>query len=77
MFEIQNLSFLSDLFSLFQNQNLVASGVTVPTCISYNLGEKLEQETYQMCLAGFGVGLTWASIIMKVGHLAFNRIIEY
>lgn len=54
-----------------------ASGVTVPTCISYNLGEKLEQETYQMCLAGFGVGLSWASIIMKVGHVAFNRIIEY
>ncbi|MBQ8989053.1 MAG: ketoacyl-ACP synthase III [Prevotella sp.] len=54
-----------------------ASGVTVPTCISYNLGEKLEQETYNMCLAGFGVGLTWASIIMKVGHVTFNRIIEY
>ena len=54
-----------------------ASGVTVPTCISYNLGEKLEQESYQMCLAGFGVGLTWASIIMKVGNLTFNRIIEY
>lgn len=54
-----------------------ASGVTVPTCISYNLGGQLERESYQMCLAGFGVGLTWAAIIMKVGHLAFNRIIEY
>jgi len=54
-----------------------ASGVTVPTCISFNLGEKLEQESYQMCLAGFGVGLTWAAIIMKVGNLSFNRIIEY
>ena len=54
-----------------------ASGVTVPTCISYNLGEQLEQNSYQMCLAGFGVGLTWASIIMKVGNLAFNKIIEY
>lgn len=54
-----------------------ASGVTVPTCISYNLGEKLEQESYQMCLAGFGVGLTWASIIMRIGNVAFNRIIEY
>ena len=54
-----------------------ASGVTVPTCISYNLGEKLEQETYNMCLSGFGVGLTWASIIMKVGHVTFNRIIDY
>ena len=54
-----------------------ASGVTVPTCISYNLGEKLEQETYNMCLSGFGVGLTWASIIMRIGNVAFNRIIEY
>jgi len=54
-----------------------ASGVTVPTCISYNLGDKLEQKSYLMCLAGFGVGLTWASIIMKVGNLSFNRIIEY
>lgn len=54
-----------------------ASGVTVPTCISYNLGEKLEQETYKMCLAGFGVGLTWSSIIMEIGHLDFNKIIEY
>jgi 3-oxoacyl-[acyl-carrier-protein] synthase-3 len=51
--------------------------VTVPTCISYNLGEKLEQESYLMCLAGFGVGLTWASIIMRIGNVAFNRIIEY
>lgn len=54
-----------------------ASGVTVPTCISHNLGEQLEQESYRMCLSGFGVGLTWAAIIMKVGHLDFNRIIEY
>ena len=54
-----------------------ASGVTVPTCISYNLGDKLEQKSYLMCLAGFGVGLTWASIIMRIGNVAFNRIIEY
>lgn len=54
-----------------------ASGVTVPTCISYNLGEKLEQETYKMCLAGFGIGLTWSTIIMEIGHLNFNKIIDY
>lgn len=54
-----------------------ASGVTVPTCISYNLGKKLEHESYKMCLAGFGVGLTWSSIIMEVGHLKFNKIIEF
>ncbi len=54
-----------------------ASGVTVPTCISYNLGSNLEQASYQMCLAGFGIGLTWSSIIMEIGHLSFNKIIEF
>ncbi len=54
-----------------------ASGVSIPTCISYNLGKQLEQSSYQMCLAGFGIGLTWSSIIMKIGHLNFNKIIEF
>lgn len=54
-----------------------ASGVTVPTCISYNLGEKLEENSYKMCMAGFGVGLTWSSVLMNVGNLAFNKIIEF
>lgn len=54
-----------------------ASGVTVPTCISFNLGEQLCHSTMQLCMAGFGVGLTWSSIMMKVGDLNFNRIIEF
>ena len=54
-----------------------ASGVTVPTCISYNLGSELELKSFLMCMAGFGVGLTWASILMNVGNLKFNKIIEY
>lgn len=53
-----------------------ASGVTVPTCISFNLGEQLCKDEMQLCMAGFGVGLTWSSIMMKVGHLSFNEIIE-
>ena len=54
-----------------------ASGVTVPTCISYNLGERLCRETLQLCMAGFGVGLTWSSVMMKMGPLKFNQIIEF
>ena len=54
-----------------------ASGVTVPTCITYNLGEILEKETHRMCMAGFGVGLTWSSVLMSVGNLNFNKIIEF
>jgi len=54
-----------------------ASGVTVPTCISYNLGDQLVNGEMNLCVAGFGVGLTWSSIYMKVGNLMFNQIIEF
>lgn len=54
-----------------------ASGVTVPTCISYNLGDQLVRGSKRLCLAGFGVGLTWSSVMMQMGNLNFNQIIEY
>ncbi|MBO5407307.1 MAG: ketoacyl-ACP synthase III [Bacteroidales bacterium] len=54
-----------------------ASGVTVPTCISFNLGNQLINGEFQLCMAGFGVGLTWSSIMMKVGYVKFNDIIEF
>lgn len=54
-----------------------ASGVTVPTCISYNLGEELVNGKKNLCLAGFGVGLTWSSVLIKVEYLTFNKIIEF
>ena len=54
-----------------------ASGVTVPTCISYNLGDQLVNGKKKLCLAGFGVGLTWSSIMMDMGNLMFNQIIEF
>lgn len=53
-----------------------ASGVTVPTCISYNLGEQVVNGTAKVCIAGFGVGLTWSSAYMELGNLKFNQIIE-
>ena len=54
-----------------------ASGVTVPTCISYNLGDQLVNGSRKLCLAGFGVGLTWSSIMLEMGNMDFNQIIEY
>ena len=54
-----------------------ASGVTVPTCISYNLGDQLINSKMKLCMAGFGVGLTWSSIMMEMGNLNFNKIIEF
>ena len=54
-----------------------ASGVTVPTCISYNLGDQLVNGKMKLCMAGFGVGLTWSSLMMEMGNLNFNTIIEF
>src|SRR5574344_1947781 len=49
-----------------------ASGVTIPTCISYNLKDKLIKNKYDVCLSAFGIGLTWATMLMELGNLDFN-----
>lgn len=54
-----------------------ASGVSIPTAISFNLGDSLNTGSYLLCLAGFGVGLTWASVLLRVEHTKFNKIIYY
>ncbi|WP_430813444.1 3-oxoacyl-ACP synthase III family protein [Carboxylicivirga sp. RSCT41] len=54
-----------------------ANSITVPTVITYNLGEKAEKQEYLLCLAGFGVGLTWCSMLLKFGKLDFCKMIEY
>ena len=54
-----------------------ASGVTIPTAITLNLGERLQSESFQVCLAGFGVGLTWASMLMKMGSMRFCGMVDY
>lgn len=54
-----------------------SSGASIPTVISYNLSDKLSKNSLLCCLAGFGVGLTWASQILEIGPLSFNQIIEF
>jgi 3-oxoacyl-[acyl-carrier-protein] synthase III len=54
-----------------------ASGVSIPTAISFNIGEALKTRSFLLCFAGFGVGLTWASILMRVENSDFNEIIYY
>lgn len=54
-----------------------SSGVTVPLNIAYNLSNRLCKERMKLCLAGFGVGLVWSSIIMDVGPLKFCEVIEH
>ncbi|MDR2036305.1 MAG: ketoacyl-ACP synthase III [Bacteroidales bacterium] len=54
-----------------------SSGVTIPLNISYNLGENLTKHNFKLCLAGFGVGLTWGSLLLDMNNLKFNEIIYY
>ncbi|HUZ57395.1 MAG TPA: ketoacyl-ACP synthase III [Hanamia sp.] len=54
-----------------------SSGVSIPTNIGFNIGSKLLTEQLNICLAGFGVGLTWACLLMKIGNLKFNEIIIF
>lgn len=63
----------SNIVTYFGN----ASGVTIPTNICYNVGEKLLGHTYKVCLAGFGVGLTWGAMVLELGKLDFCEMVEF
>lgn len=54
-----------------------SSGATVPLNIAFNLGEQLCRESMKLCMAGFGIGLVWSSIIMNVGPLNFCKLVEH
>jgi 3-oxoacyl-[acyl-carrier-protein] synthase-3 len=54
-----------------------ASGVTIPTAITFNLAEQLRSGGVTACLAGYGVGLTWCSMLLRLGPLAFCSMIDY
>ncbi|HEX7642371.1 MAG TPA: ketoacyl-ACP synthase III [Noviherbaspirillum sp.] len=54
-----------------------ASGVTIPLATTFNLGTRLLDSTMRVCLAGFGVGLTWSSMLMELGPLEFCEMIDY
>ncbi|MGO8929596.1 MAG: 3-oxoacyl-ACP synthase III family protein [Limisphaerales bacterium] len=50
---------------------------TIPTVMAFNLRERLLQERLLVCLSGYGGGLVWAAMLLKLGKLSYNNIIEY
>lgn len=54
-----------------------SSGVTIPLATAFNLGERLLAKDMRVCLAGFGVGLTWGAMLMRLGPMRFCEIIDY
>jgi 3-oxoacyl-[acyl-carrier-protein] synthase-3 len=54
-----------------------SSGVTIPVAIAFNLRSRIITEHFRICLAGFGVGLTWGSMLLRLGGLDFCDLIDY
>jgi 3-oxoacyl-[acyl-carrier-protein] synthase-3 len=54
-----------------------ASGVSIPSALTFNLNDGLINQKQMICLAGFGVGLTWASLLMNMGELKFCKMIDF
>ena len=53
-----------------------SSGTTIPAVIALNLYKTITKKSFNVCFSGFGVGLTWAAIIMKLGPMRFCETIE-
>lgn len=54
-----------------------SSGATIPTAITFNLAEQVQKGHIQACLAGFGGGLAWASMLIRLGDLSFCEMVDY
>jgi 3-oxoacyl-[acyl-carrier-protein] synthase-3 len=52
-------------------------GATLPIAITFNLANRLRNGHCQVCVAGFGGGLAWASILMRLGGLYCCEMIEF
>jgi 3-oxoacyl-[acyl-carrier-protein] synthase-3 len=54
------------------------SSASIPCALCGELGERMREAKHrQLILSGFGVGLSWASALLKFGDLSVCRIIKY
>jgi len=54
-----------------------SSGATIPVAMAHNLRELLTQSSLRLCMAGFGVGLSWGSLYLKTSPFRFCRMIDF
>lgn len=71
--QIDHLKMPSNIVEHFGN----SSGVTIPMAIAFNLSPRILTERFRVCLAGFGVGLTWGSMLLSLGAMNFCELIDY
>jgi len=63
---------LMDLVRHFGN----SSGVSIPAVLCTSFEASFFEQPRLMCLAGFGVGLTWGSLLMPMSNLSFVKVLE-
>jgi 3-oxoacyl-[acyl-carrier-protein] synthase-3 len=52
-------------------------GATLALAITYNFAEQLQRSHCRVCLAGFGGGLVWAAMLLRLGGLTFCEQIDF
>jgi 3-oxoacyl-[acyl-carrier-protein] synthase-3 len=53
-----------------------SSGVTIPAVLCTEFDASYFKDPKWICMAGFGVGLTWGSLLMQIGDLSFVKVLE-
>jgi 3-oxoacyl-[acyl-carrier-protein] synthase-3 len=53
-----------------------SSGATIPAVMATQVAPDLLSSLHTYCLAGFGVGLTWAAMVIPLGELDFCESID-
>ncbi len=61
-----------DIVEKYGNSN----ASTIPAVITDSVPKEMLEEKRLCCLAGFGAGLSWASLIMELGEMTFCEEIE-
>jgi 3-oxoacyl-[acyl-carrier-protein] synthase-3 len=52
-------------------------GATLPLAITLNLASQLKDGHSRVCLTGFGGGLVWAAMLLRLGGLSFCEMIDF
>ena len=53
-----------------------SSSASIPVTICHNASHVLTKKSLRICISGFGVGLSWGTIIMQLGPLDFCELTE-
>jgi 3-oxoacyl-[acyl-carrier-protein] synthase-3 len=52
------------------------SSASIPLTICHNARRRILEEKLRICMAGFGVGLSWGTLVMEVGPLSTCELLE-